>query len=158
MGMGQTVKCVFRLTFLLKRAERSLPGKGKSVDHSHSLPPSGPYCTAGAGMPDHDDEDDVSSLGEDTDVDMGLYADPHLAVSVDAGSGSSSNNSSSSSKRRLVRVVSWTSIADRASARWTIAQERELAIAEQELARCQKAWSSEQELWLEYYLALDATL
>ncbi|KAL3259256.1 hypothetical protein ABHI18_005412, partial [Aspergillus niger] len=77
----------------------------------------------------------------------------HMAVSAidsDLGSSSSSSrsrSSGSSSRTGLVRVVSWASLAgDRC--RWTMEQERRLAIARSELARCQKAWSSEQELWL----------
>lgn len=57
--------------------------------------------------------------------------------------------SSSSPHARVGRVVNWASIV-RSRCRWTHAQEKELLGAEKQLARCQKAWSSEQELWLSY--------
>ncbi|KAF7168463.1 hypothetical protein CNMCM6106_003651 [Aspergillus hiratsukae] len=179
MGMSHTVKCVFRLTFLLKKAERSFHQKGKAVDHSHSAVPSlplpnsecsdpglGPLCKE-TGM--HDYDDDVCSCSctdtnTDTDTDASSVSSPDLAVKAqpadadaDAGSSSSSsstrphtgNGNGTSNRKRLVRIVSFKSIAHD-STRWSSARERELAIAEHELARCQKAWSSEQELWLEY--------
>jgi hypothetical protein len=46
-------------------------------------------------------------------------------------------------------LVSWDGVKDRVrTPRWTAEQERKLVNARAELARCQKAWSSEQELWL----------
>lgn len=54
-----------------------------------------------------------------------------------------------SARHRLARVVSWASIV-RSQCRWTSDQEKNLEDAEKQLARCQKAWSSEQELWLAY--------
>jgi hypothetical protein len=177
MGMSHTVKCVFRLTFLLKKAERSFHQKGKAVDRSR--PPSkyecsdrlGPLCKETA---IHDYDDDVCSCTDtntntetDTDASSVSSLDPDLAVKAhpadpeshadaDAGSSSStqphtgnSNSNSTSTRKRLVRIVSFKSIAHN-STRWSSSRERELAIAEHELARCQKAWSSEQELWLEY--------
>ncbi|THD00220.1 hypothetical protein EYZ11_000270 [Aspergillus tanneri] len=46
-------------------------------------------------------------------------------------------------------------IGDSSSSRAVLVRiERDLAIAEQELARCQNAWSSEQEVWLTYIKAL----
>lgn len=50
---------------------------------------------------------------------------------------------------QLARGVSWASII-RSRDRWTIEQERELVHAQRQLGRCQKAWSSEQEVWLSY--------
>lgn len=50
---------------------------------------------------------------------------------------------------QLVRAVSWASII-RSRDRWTVEQERELVHAQRQLERCQKAWSSEQEVWLSY--------
>lgn len=50
---------------------------------------------------------------------------------------------------QLVRAVSWASII-RSRDRWTVEQERELVHAQKQLERCQKAWSSEQEVWLSY--------
>jgi hypothetical protein len=60
-----------------------------------------------------------------------------------------SHSSASSARARLGRVVSWSSIV-RSRCRWTNEQEKQLLMAEKQLARCQKAWSSEQELWLAY--------
>lgn len=60
-----------------------------------------------------------------------------------------SHSSASSARARLARVVSWSSIV-RSQCRWTNEQEKQLLMAEKQLARCQKAWSSEQELWLAY--------
>lgn len=67
----------------------------------------------------------------------------------------SHGSSASSSKReaRLARVVRWASIV-RSRCRWTNEQEKQLLMAEKQLARCQKAWSSEQELWLTYVRVL----
>lgn len=50
---------------------------------------------------------------------------------------------------QLARAVSWASII-RSRDRWTVEQERELVHAQRQLGRCQKAWSSEQEVWLSY--------
>ncbi|KAJ6096289.1 hypothetical protein N7486_007035 [Penicillium sp. IBT 16267x] len=60
---------------------------------------------------------------------------------------------SSSPHARVGRVVSWASIV-RSRCWWTHEQEKELLGAEKQLARCQKAWSSEQELWLSYIQVL----
>lgn len=49
----------------------------------------------------------------------------------------------------VFRVVRWASIV-RHRDRWTEDQEKQLVYARAQLARCQKAWSSEQELWLDY--------
>ncbi|GFF36709.1 hypothetical protein IFM46972_04979 [Aspergillus udagawae] len=177
MGMGHTVKCVFRLAFLLKKAERSFHQKGKAVDHSHSVVPSlplrnsessdhgfGPLCKE-TGMDDYDEDtfsgtDTSTNTNTDTetDTDSSSVFSPDLAVKAqpaeaeadaEADAGSSSSHNRNGNRKRLVRIVSFKSIAhDRT--RWSSSQERELAIAEHELARCQKAWSSEQELWLEY--------
>ncbi|KAJ6021719.1 hypothetical protein N7540_007223 [Penicillium herquei] len=49
----------------------------------------------------------------------------------------------------LGREVSWANIV-RSRSRWTNEQQKELLMAEKQLARCQKAWSSEQELWISY--------
>ncbi|GIJ87926.1 hypothetical protein Asppvi_006839 [Aspergillus pseudoviridinutans] len=177
MGMGHTVKCVFRLTFLLKKAERSFYQKGKAVDHSRSAVPSlplpdiecsdhglGPFRKE-TGMDDYDEDtfsgtDTCTNTNTDTDTetDASSVFSPDLAVraqpadadaDAEADAGSSSSHPRNGNRKRLVRVVSFKSIAHNRT-RWSSSQERELAIAEHELARCQKAWSSEQELWLEY--------
>ncbi|KAF9251854.1 hypothetical protein DTO013E5_1123 [Penicillium roqueforti] len=56
-------------------------------------------------------------------------------------------------RAQLDRAVSWASII-RSRDRWTAEQERELVHAKRQLGRCQKAWSSEQEVWLTYVQAL----
>ncbi|KAJ5266919.1 hypothetical protein N7478_009727 [Penicillium angulare] len=56
---------------------------------------------------------------------------------------------SRSQSTRFCREVSWASIVS-SRCRWTNEQEKELVMARKQLARCQKAWSSEQELWLSY--------
>ncbi|PWY80364.1 hypothetical protein BO94DRAFT_587817 [Aspergillus sclerotioniger CBS 115572] len=133
MGVSNPVKYVRRLSLFTKRTEQST-WKGKEID---SDPPIEVRWSA-VQCPD----------------DFAL-TDAHMAVSPsgsDLGHSSSSRNSSSSSsgsssRTGLVRIVSWASlVGDRC--RWTMEQERKLAIARSELARCQKAWSSEQELWL----------
>ncbi|EAW21249.1 uncharacterized protein NFIA_064130 [Aspergillus fischeri NRRL 181] len=169
MGMGHTVKCVFRLTFLLKKAERSFHQKGKAADHSHSAVPSltlpniecsdnglGPLFKE-TRMGDYNEDtfsDSDTNTNTDTDTDTSSVFTPDLAVraqpaDAEADAGSSSNHPHNGKRKRLVRIVSFKSIAHDRS-RWSSSQERELAIAQHELARCQKAWSSEQELWLEY--------
>lgn len=60
-----------------------------------------------------------------------------------------SDNSQACAREQFGRVVNWASIV-RSQCRWTKKQERQLWIAEKELKRCQKAWSSEQEVWLAY--------
>ncbi|KAJ5625721.1 hypothetical protein N7510_002030 [Penicillium lagena] len=52
-----------------------------------------------------------------------------------------------SARSRLFRAVSWANIV-RSQYRWTQEQEQQLKLAMKELTRCQKAWNSEQELWL----------
>lgn len=143
MGVSNTVKYVFRLSFLPRRNVQ----KGKQAEHTTRPIAVTVHC--------HDDD------GPDGDTDL----DPRYSCSFDAqmavkeaalgvhhraaGRATSSSGSSSGSRSRLVRIVSWASIVGDRS-RWTMEQERELAMAESQLARCQKAWSSEQELWLAY--------
>ncbi|KAJ5792722.1 uncharacterized protein N7503_008700 [Penicillium pulvis] len=85
--------------------------------------------------------------------------DPHETGSQysdsesDSGSEIDEQESPSPSRTRVGRVVNWSSIV-RSRCRWTHEQEKELLGAEKQLARCQKAWSSEQELWLSYIQVL----
>ncbi|KAJ5132576.1 hypothetical protein N7448_006734 [Penicillium atrosanguineum] len=65
-----------------------------------------------------------------------------------------SDNSQARAREQLCRAVSWASIV-RSQCRWSREQERQLWIAEKELRRCQKAWSSEQEVWLAYIQSLN---
>lgn len=118
MGMGHTVKCAFRLTSLLKKAERSFHQKGKAVDHSHPAVPSltlpdidcsdhglRPLCKE-MGMDAYNkdtfsDSDSDSDTNTDTDTDTSSVFIPDLAVrakpadadaDADAVAGSSSNH------------------------------------------------------------------
>lgn len=89
-------------------------------------------------------EDSTSESSEaDTDSDSQIEHDTRRL----------SHSSASSARARLARVVSWASIV-RSQCRWTNEQEKQLLMAEKQLARCQKAWSSEQELWLAYVRVL----
>ncbi|KAJ5888582.1 hypothetical protein N7495_008623 [Penicillium taxi] len=56
---------------------------------------------------------------------------------------------------QLARVISWANVVTERS-HWTNEQEEELVSARKQLARCQKAWSSEQELWLDHIQILNA--
>ena len=56
-------------------------------------------------------------------------------------------------RARLARAVSWASIV-RNRDRWTVEQEKELVHAQRQLEKSQKAWSSEQEVWLAYVCSL----
>lgn len=126
MRVASTIQYIFHLPYLTKRPERSI-WKGKGIDDSPSIE-----------VTVHCHDDDSQSTGSEMAVN---------ASELDLHHGGSSN--SSGSRSRLVRVVSWASVVcDKC--RWTAEQERELAIAQSELGRCQKAWSSEQELWLSH--------
>ncbi|KAJ5692901.1 hypothetical protein N7462_002324 [Penicillium macrosclerotiorum] len=86
-----------------------------------------------------------------------LPPDTSSETESDSDPGYEVQNQSEASKPlarpHLARAVSWSSIV-RSRCRWTSKQEKELLMAEKQLARCQKAWSSEQELWLAYIQAL----
>jgi hypothetical protein len=72
---------------------------------------------------------------------------------ADSDSSCEIRASSSTQARRMraqiARAVGWASIV-RTRCRWTEEQEAELVRAQRQLGRCQKAWSSEQEVWLSY--------
>ncbi|OQE38633.1 hypothetical protein PENCOP_c008G03781 [Penicillium coprophilum] len=68
-------------------------------------------------------------------------------------SRASSSGQARPTRAQLDRAVSWASII-RSRDRWTDEQERELVRAQRQLGRCQRAWSSEQEVWLTYVQAL----
>ncbi|KAJ5861748.1 uncharacterized protein N7529_009058 [Penicillium soppii] len=80
---------------------------------------------------------------------------PENKPNPDSASAPESRASSSAAPTRaqLTRAVSWASIV-RSRDRWTVEQERELVHAQRQLERCQKAWSSEQEVWLAYVRSL----
>ncbi|RAL07710.1 uncharacterized protein BO97DRAFT_446681 [Aspergillus homomorphus CBS 101889] len=153
MGVSNPVKYVLGLSLFTKRPDQrsqTAVWKGKAIEHHGPAPPLEVRWGGAVQCPDDDDFVAAAAV--------------HMAVSESDGSrcsGSSSRSSSDSSgsggsSRRpfgVVRVVSWASLVGE-RCRWTMRQERELAIAELELARCQKAWSSEQELWLDQIKAL----
>ncbi|KAA8646425.1 uncharacterized protein ATNIH1004_007855 [Aspergillus tanneri] len=131
MGLSSTFKHALGLSFLPRRTNPSA-WKGKSVDRSSvKVNCSTVQCNCDF----HSSESDMAVNGSELDLHHGGIGD------------------SSSSRAVLVRIVSWSSILGH-RCRWTMEQERDLAIAEQELARCQNAWSSEQEVWLTYIKAL----
>jgi hypothetical protein len=80
----------------------------------------------------------------------------HVHIAVNTKTPENTADSTSESRRysqrptqaQLARAVSWASIRSRD--RWTDEQEKELVRAQRQLGRCQKAWSSEQEVWLSY--------
>ncbi|KAL4897304.1 hypothetical protein BDV59DRAFT_198701 [Aspergillus ambiguus] len=147
MGVGTTVKYVFGLSFLPRRHFR----KGKQADHRTAPIAVTVHC--------HNGSCDDDGPDFETDFGSGCSFAAQMAVKETAlglhhhHDAAGSGGSSSSSRARLARIVSWASIVGDRN-RWTMEQERELAIAESQLARCQKAWSSEQELWLAYIKAL----
>lgn len=137
MGVSNPVKYVLRLSLFTKRTEQST-WKGKEID---SDPPIEVRWSA-VQCPDDFALTDTHMAVSPSESDLG-----HSSSSSRSSRKSSSSSSGSSSGTGLVRIVSWASlVGDRC--RWTMEQERKLAIARSELARCQKAWSSEQELWL----------
>lgn len=99
---------------------------------------------------------DVSS------VHIAVKQPPDQTTDPDASTGSETDSDSESeyqthrlsdpkpcAREQLTRAVSWASIV-RSHCRWTKEQEKQLVMAEKHLRRCQKAWSSEQEVWLAY--------
>ncbi|GLA11262.1 hypothetical protein AnigIFM62618_003556 [Aspergillus niger] len=154
MGVSNPVKYVLRLSlFTNKRTEQQQ--QHRQYHSSSPISPISPSTTWKGKEIDSDPPIEVRWGAVQYPDDYAALTDvhAHMAVSAidsDLGSSSSSSrsrSSGSSSRTGLVRVVSWASLAgDRC--RWTMEQERRLAIARSELARCQKAWSSEQELWL----------
>lgn len=161
MGVTGTVKYIFHLPTRTKHLARSpssssTPRKEKAPEYvkSHSIQ----VTLSGPDNGDHPrTRHGAVSFQE-------LQPPPHSRhyrqTSCNPSSSGTSGRGSSRSKGKVamttaakkgrpaaVRVVSWASIVgDRP--RWTEEQERELEFAEVELRRCQKAWSSEQEVWL----------
>ncbi|OJJ44326.1 hypothetical protein ASPZODRAFT_144902 [Penicilliopsis zonata CBS 506.65] len=134
MRVTNTVKLC--LSCLLKRGHHPPPSswKGKAPLEDASAVQVNCFATVDCGA-----EQDSCCGAEKIDDDE---ADDFHSIISDSSTGS---------KSRLVRVVSVV----RTRRRWTGEQERDLSIAEHELARCQKAWSSEQELWLAYIKDLE---
>ncbi|KAJ6115606.1 hypothetical protein N7523_006023 [Penicillium sp. IBT 18751x] len=86
-----------------------------------------------------DDTTNPDASGPESDTDSESEYETHRL----------SDHSQAGAREQLGRAVNWASIV-RSHSRWTKKQERQLWIAEKELRRCQKAWSSEQEVWLAY--------
>lgn len=102
-----------------------------------AVKPSLDHTTRPEDSPDYPDES--GSFESDSDAESQVEHETRFP----------SHSSASSARANLARVVSWASIV-RSRCRWTKEQESELLMAGKQLARCQKAWSSEQELWLAY--------
>ncbi|KAE8149745.1 hypothetical protein BDV25DRAFT_140527 [Aspergillus avenaceus] len=136
MRVTRTMKYIFRLSSLTRR-DRSV-WKGKEIEVT-STPPVAVtvHC-----HDDDDDDDDSSECEMAVNHNYNHSHSHHHNHNLDLH-----HDGSSSSRNRLGRVVSWASVVCD-QCRWTTEQERQLAVARRELARCQKAWSSEQELWL----------
>ncbi|KAI9371872.1 hypothetical protein BJX61DRAFT_543274 [Aspergillus egyptiacus] len=60
-----------------------------------------------------------------------------------------------SGPQRRKRLVRWDGVKENVCCRWTPEHEKKLIHAQAELERCQKAWSSEQDIWLEHIEALE---
>lgn len=151
MGVSQRVKSkyVFRLSIpFLKTKRMNMEGDrvDNNDDDTHDTDDN-VYAFPGTNIPhtvhvryasEPDFESDVGS-DEDVGVDTDTGIDP-LDTSATA--------TPSDTQIQRKRIVSWDGIKEQARSRWTTEQERKLEHARAELARCQKAWSSEQEVWL----------
>lgn len=126
----------------------------KSPDQeSHEEPPPGNQSAEHPCTTVHCDVSDA--------VHIAVRQAPDQTTNPDASSSETDSGSESEYQARrlpdgracargqLSRAVSWASIV-RNHCRWTKEQEKQLVIAEKQLKRCQKAWSSEQEVWLAY--------
>ncbi|KAL4998314.1 hypothetical protein BDV10DRAFT_185356 [Aspergillus recurvatus] len=150
MGVSQRVKTkyVFRLPIPFLKAKR-MNVKGDRLDDDDTNDTNdNVYAVAGASVPhtvrvrydsEPESESDVGS-DEDVGVDGTTDIDP-LDTSVSAAPRHR--------QIQRMRIVSWHGVQEQARSRWTMEQEAKLEHARTELARCQKAWSSEQEVWLQ---------
>ncbi len=131
MGVSQRVKSkyVFRLPISFLKAKR-MNVKGKDTDAGEDLD-EGLYASVPRTVRVQYESDVESEIEFDGGVDL-------VGISTSA----------SAATRKRKRLVSWDGVKDQASSRWTMEQEEQLVHARAELARCQKAWSSEQEIWL----------
>lgn len=136
----------------LWKRRTSLKGKAPSteieISEKNNLPESTPVSN-----PEYDPmHHDVY-----TTVQVAVSADaetpqptPHPEIIPDAKPECRASSSETLPTRaQLARAVSWASIV-RSQDRWTAEQEKELVHAQRQLEKCQKAWSSEQEVWLVY--------
>ncbi|KAL4817906.1 hypothetical protein BDW67DRAFT_183200 [Aspergillus spinulosporus] len=151
MGVSQRVKSkyVFRLPIpFLKTKRMNMEGNRVNDDDDDTDDTDdNVYAISGTNIPhtvrvryasERDFESDVGS-NEDVGLDVNTDVDP-LDTSA---SGAPSHR-----QEQRKRIVSWDGVKDQARNRWTTEQEEKLEHARAELARCQKAWSSEQEVWL----------
>ncbi|RDW86874.1 uncharacterized protein DSM5745_03516 [Aspergillus mulundensis] len=155
MGANQRVKTkyVFRLPIPFLKTKR-INVKGDRVEDEADDTDEGVYANAGANVPhtvrvrynsgsgsesDSEMESEVGSV-EYAGVDMDTNIDP-----LDTSVPTPSRHRHTQRKR----LISWDGVREQGRSRWTIEQEEKLAHARVELARCQKAWSSEQEIWLQ---------
>ncbi|KAJ5760488.1 hypothetical protein N7520_007644 [Penicillium odoratum] len=125
-------------------------------DYLYEKPPA-PQFAAVPSPPLHHDVSHALHIAvkqsPDQTIDPNEASSEYSDVDSDSNSEFDQQESSSSPRVRFGRMVSWASIV-RNRCRWTQEQENELLGAEKQLARCQKAWSSEQELWLSYIQVL----
>lgn len=129
MRVGNRVKHIFSFSFTNRRPNRST-WKEKS-----------PVAVT---------DDSSSSYSNDSDSDDAIH------ISEDEGSDPSDvddDDDEYASPSKRVRIISWRLDNNKmvpGRCRWTLEQEKRLQAAQQQLARCQKAWSSEQEVWLKH--------
>ncbi|KAL4980751.1 hypothetical protein BDW66DRAFT_147176 [Aspergillus desertorum] len=150
MGASQRVKTkyVFRLPIsFLKTKRMNVKGDGIDDDDTKDTVDN-VYAIAGANVPHtvrvpYDSEPQSESDGESNEgvgADVTTDIDP-LDTSIPAAPRHR--------QTQRTRIVSWDGVKEQAQSRWTMEQEAKLEHARMELARCQKAWSSEQEVWLQ---------
>lgn len=96
----------------------------------------------------HLDARDLTDAKSSSTFDDDVISDDS-ELEAESGSGFEHEHEHASGKSR-VRIITWHLDDSPGGCRWTLEQERELHIALQHLDRCQKAWSSEQEVWLAY--------
>ncbi|KAL4957232.1 hypothetical protein BDW69DRAFT_39769 [Aspergillus filifer] len=136
MGVNQRIKTkyVFRLPIPFLKAKR-VNVKGDGVDTTTSDEDVEDSTYANVPHTTRVRYDSNSEVESETDPDDDI--DP-LNISVPAVPA----------PRQRKRLVSWDGVDEQARNRWTAEQEEKLVHARAELARCQRAWSSEQDVWL----------
>ncbi|CAI7610290.1 unnamed protein product [Penicillium pancosmium] len=163
----------FSLPWKRRQSTSSAGSKGKEKEDEVQSPDSGYGSQSDPQIEYHDAEIPDASLHCDVSHALHIAVKQHLdpkAMRYDAQGDESVEEDASSSyfdsipgckpdrfaekcepsaRPQVARVVSWASIV-RSQCRWTSGQEKKLEDARRQLARCQKAWSSEQELWLAY--------
>lgn len=129
------------------------PGLKSPDRKSHEEPPPGNQSAEHPCTTLHRDVSDAVHIAVRQPPDQTTNPD---VSSSETDSGSESEyqtrrlpDSRTCAREQLSRAVSWASIV-RNHRRWTKEHEKQLVMAEKQLKRCQKAWSSEQEVWLAY--------